>query len=115
MQDFFGRVGNCSPLPLPSPFCSCPALPGHPVTVPRVAAAQCRHFGALSLFSEAFFVPAVGVPGLMTDAPSMDGSGTPPARPSPSHRAGSLSTAAPARSARRDRGQTVKAAQVGLF
>lgn len=57
-------------------------------------------------FLSLFFIPALGVPGLMANAPSMDSTGMFPAL---------LITAVPAHSARRDRGQAVKAAQVGLF
>lgn len=43
---------------------------GSPVAVFHVAAAQHRHFGAISPSSESFLIPALGLPGLVTNASS---------------------------------------------
>lgn len=77
-----------------------------------IAAAQHRHFGALSPYSESLLIPASRLPGLVPNAPSpLDWNRkafSPIAK-------GWLLMSVPACSARRDRGQAGKAAKVGLL
>lgn len=62
VEDVLGEVCLAVELLPLSPFCKDYPVPtGYPVTVFHVAAAQDRHFGALSPSSESFFlIPALG-------------------------------------------------------
>lgn len=68
---FLGEVCLAMELLPLSPFCrDCPVPTGYPVVVFHIAAAQDRHFGAVSPSSEVFFlIPALRLPGLVTNAP----------------------------------------------